>query len=158
MTNTRRRRTLVVDETTAYTWTVRHRHGDGRPCREILTLSRDGRHTRIVFQDGEGRYSGGGAYTHSGGVGHRGHHLNLHEPGVVRAFVDEAVRRELLPADGEVDGWDLFAAVAAAVAVSRAEAATAEAPPGCPPGPRGGRRASGPSSGPGPSGAPLPAR
>ncbi|MEH0544297.1 hypothetical protein QA802_14760 [Streptomyces sp. B21-105] len=132
----RRHRTLVVDETTVYGWTVRHRHGDGQPCREILTLHRDGLRTRIVFRDGEGRYSGGGGYgAHSGGVGDRRHHLNLHEPGVVRAFVDEAVRRGLLPPDGgldgELDGWELFTAVA----LSRAAGATPEAPPGSPPGP-----------------------
>ncbi|MER6785687.1 hypothetical protein ABT330_13795 [Streptomyces sp. NPDC000658] len=135
MSDHRRRRRLVVDATTAYTWTVRHRHGDGQPCREILTLGRGGRRTRIVFRDGEGRYSGGGGYGHSGGVGDRDHHLNLHEPGVVRAFVDEAARRDLLSRDGELDGWELFPAVVAAVALSRAAAATAEAPPGCPPGP-----------------------
>ncbi|MDR6973808.1 hypothetical protein J2X68_000477 [Streptomyces sp. 3330] len=131
MSDKRRRRTLVVDETTTYVWTVRHLHGDGQPCREILTLHRDGRRTRIVFRDGEGRYSGGGAYTHSGGVGDRRHHLNLHEPAVVRAFVDEAVERGLLPLDGELDGWELFTAVA----LSRAAAATPAAPPDCPPGP-----------------------
>lgn len=116
---------------TTYVWTVRHRHGDGQPCREILTLNRDGLRTRVVFREGEGRYSGSGGYGHSGGVGDRHHHLNLHEPGVVRAFVDEAVRRELLPLDGELDGWELFTAVA----LSRAAAATPEAPPDCPPGP-----------------------
>ena len=70
-----------------------------------------------------------------GGVGNRHHHLNLHRPGVVRAFVDEAVRRELLSLEGELDGWELFPAVAASVALSRAAAATPEVPPGCPPGP-----------------------
>ncbi|MFG2571445.1 hypothetical protein [Streptomyces sp. NPDC048481] len=131
----RRRRTLVVDATTAYVWTVRHRHGDGLPCREILTLGRDGRRTRIVFPDGEGRSSGGGGYGHSGGVSDREHYLNLHEPGVVRAFVDEAVRRGLLGQGGELDGWELFPAVVEAVALSRAAAATPGAPPDCPPGP-----------------------
>ncbi len=120
-----------MDGTTTYVWTVRHRHGDGQPCREVLTLHRGGKRTHIVFRDGEGRYSGGGGYGHSGGVGDRHHHLNLHEPGVVRAFVDEAAKRELLPMDGELDGWELFTAVA----LSRAGAATAEVPPDCPQGP-----------------------
>ncbi|WP_235614548.1 hypothetical protein [Streptomyces ambofaciens] len=48
----------------------------------------------------------------------RGNLLNLREPGVVRALVDEADRRGLLPAPGgapvELDGWDVFPAVAAA--------------------------------------------
>ncbi|MEW2046041.1 hypothetical protein OHS71_27070 [Streptomyces sp. NBC_00377] len=131
MGDARRRRTLVVDESTTYGWTVRHRHGDGGPCREILTLHRGGMRTRIVFREGEGRYSGSSGYGHSGGVGDRDHHLNLHLPGVVRAFVDEADRRGLLPLDGELDGWELFTAVA----LSRAAAATPEVPPDCPPGP-----------------------
>ncbi|MFD7933917.1 MULTISPECIES: hypothetical protein [unclassified Streptomyces] len=131
MSDQRRRRTLVVDETTTYVWTVRHRHVVGGPCQEVLTLHRDGVRTHIVFQDGEGRYVGSVAYGHSGGVGDRHHHLNLNRPGVVRAFVDEAVKRELLPLDGELDGWELFTAVA----LSRAAATTPEVPPDCPPGP-----------------------
>ncbi|MER6165295.1 hypothetical protein [Streptomyces violaceorubidus] len=49
----------------------------------------------------------------------RGHLLNLREPGVVRALVEEAGRRGLLPGRGgrpvELDGWELFPAVVAAV-------------------------------------------
>ena len=119
-----------MDEGTAYRWTVRHRHGDGQPCQETLTLHRDGVRTRIVFRTGDGRWAGGGYPGHSGGVGDAHHYLNLHEPGVVRAFVDEATRRGLLPGAGEVDGWELFGSVA----LSRA-AATPGGPPGCPPGP-----------------------
>lgn len=99
-----------MGDTTTYLWTVRHRHGDGEPCQEVLTLRRDGVRTRIVFRSGPGRYAGDGAYTHTGGVGDRHHHLNLHEPGVVRALVDEATRRGLLPGAGELDGWELFPA------------------------------------------------
>ncbi|MFI6039890.1 hypothetical protein ACIBBD_38310 [Streptomyces sp. NPDC051315] len=40
------------------------------------------------------------------------HHLNLHEPGTVRALVDEARRRGLLPQAGELDGSTLFGAAA----------------------------------------------
>jgi hypothetical protein len=54
---------------------------------------------------------------------------------VVRALVDEAARRELLPGKGELDGWELFHAVVEAVEVSRAAAATPGVPPGSPPGP-----------------------
>ncbi|MEU5279733.1 hypothetical protein [Streptomyces asoensis] len=131
MTDRRRRRTLVVDGSTAYLWTVGHRHGDARPCEEVLTLHRDGVRTRIVFRAGEGRYVGSVAYGHSGGVGDRHHHLNLNRPGVVRAFVDEAVARGLLPLDGDLDGWELFTAVA----VGRAAAVTPGVAPECPPGP-----------------------
>ncbi|MGV9554655.1 hypothetical protein [Streptomyces sp. NPDC003522] len=121
MRNRRRPRKLIVDDTTAYLWTVRHRHRDGRGCRDVLTLIRDGARTRIVFREGEGRYVGGGAYTHAGGVGDRAHHLDLHMPGTVRALVDEAVRRRLLPHEGgrerEVDGWILFDALSRATTV-----------------------------------------
>lgn len=117
MRDSRRIRTLVVDEHTRCLWRVRHRHGDReQPCAEVLGLNRDGVHTRIVFLAGPGRYAGDGGYTHSGGVGDRDHHLNLHEPGVVRALVDEAGRRGLLASGGEVDGWELIAAVAEASA------------------------------------------
>lgn len=115
----RRLRKLTVDDTTTYLWTVRHRHRDGQGCRDVLTLARDGVRTRMVFREGEGRYAGGGAYTHSGGVGDRTHHLNLHQPGTVRALLDEAVRRGLLPQEGheaELDGWILFDAVSRAAA------------------------------------------
>ncbi|KUN99251.1 hypothetical protein [Streptomyces resistomycificus] len=124
-------RRLVVDETTVYLWNVRHRHGDGDPCRETLTLLRDGVRTRIVFRSGAGRSAGGGYPGHSGGVDDRHGYLNLNEPGVVRALVDEASRRGLLSGGGELDGWELLPAVV----VSRAAAATPEVPPGCPPGP-----------------------
>jgi hypothetical protein len=132
MRNERSLRRLVVDERTVYLWNVRHRHGDGEPCRETLTLLCDGIRTRIVFRSGEGNDAGGGYPGHSGGVSDaHGHYVNLHEPGVVRALVDEASRRGLLSGGGEADGWELLPAVA----VSRAAAATPEAPPGCPPGP-----------------------
>ncbi|MCX4762075.1 hypothetical protein OG562_14040 [Streptomyces sp. NBC_01275] len=133
MRDRRRPRRLTVDETTAYLWTVRHAHGDGEPCREILTLLRDGVRTRIVFREGRGRYVGSGYPSHSGGVGDARHHLNLHEPGVVRALLDEARRRGLLSSSRELDGWELLPAAAAAV--SRRAAATPEAPPDCPPDP-----------------------
>ncbi|MFD4973352.1 hypothetical protein [Streptomyces sp. NPDC058424] len=40
-------------------------------------------------------------------------YLNLHAPGSVRALLDEALARGLIPAAGsvEVDGWPLFDAV-----------------------------------------------
>ncbi|MFD3502038.1 hypothetical protein ACFWWT_24560 [Streptomyces sp. NPDC058676] len=124
-------RRLVVDERTVYLWNVRHRHDDGQPCRETLTLLRDGVRTRVVFRSGPGRDAGGGYPGHSGGVSDTQHYVNLNEPGVVRALVDEAAKRGLLSGGGELDGWELLPAVA----VSRAAAATPEAPPDCPQGP-----------------------
>ncbi|MBL3669415.1 hypothetical protein JL475_26210 [Streptomyces sp. M2CJ-2] len=121
MRSERRLRRLVVDgtttgETTAYLWSVRHRHRTDGPCQEVLALTREGTTATVhlVFRGGEGRLVPDG-FLHSGAVALGGHAaLNLHEPGVVRAFVDEAVRRGLLTGAAELDGWELFPAVAAA--------------------------------------------
>ncbi|MET9448290.1 hypothetical protein [Streptomyces cinerochromogenes] len=124
MRSERRLRRLVLPDGTAYRWRVRHRHADGGPCTEVLSLLRDGTVTHIVFP---GVAVGG--YGHSGLVFDRhGHTVNLHEPRVVRAFVDE-LRGRGGPVAGDVDGWALLPAV------SRAAAATPGVPPGCPPGP-----------------------
>ncbi|MGW7823357.1 hypothetical protein ACWGLF_35740 [Streptomyces puniciscabiei] len=139
-----RLRRLALPDGTVYRWTVRHKHADGDSCREVLGLYRDGAYTRVVFRAGEagsGRYVADG-YWHAGCVADgRGNLLNLREPRVVRALVDEAGRRGLLPGRGELDGWELFHAAVATVeaagttAVSRAAAATPGVRPGCPPGP-----------------------
>ncbi|MFJ8533513.1 hypothetical protein [Streptomyces sp. NPDC093591] len=130
MRNDRRLRRLVVDERTTYLWSVRHKHGDGDACREVLHLHLDAVRTRIVFREGAGRAVSDG-YSYVGCVATGpGKLLNLREPGVVRGLVDEATDRGLLPGDGELDGWELFDAV-----LSRAAAATPAAPPDCPPGP-----------------------
>ncbi|WP_318218515.1 hypothetical protein [Streptomyces sp. SCL15-6] len=113
MRSGRRLRKLVVDGTTTYVWSVRHRHSVTEPCQEVLTLSRDGTRTRLLFRGGEGRFVPDG-FLPSGCVAVGDESLNLHEPGVVRAFADEAARRGLLGRPAELDGWDLFAAVAAA--------------------------------------------
>ncbi|MFI6008888.1 hypothetical protein ACIBAG_08655 [Streptomyces sp. NPDC051243] len=138
MRSDRRLRRLVVDERTTYLWSVRHKHRDGDVCREVLNLYRDGTRTRIVFREGgagSGRVVAEG-YFFSGCVADGpGNALNLREPGVVRALVDEAEARGLLPGGGELDGWELFPAAAEAVGLRRAAAATPAAPPGCPPGP-----------------------
>ncbi|MFE0255938.1 hypothetical protein [Streptomyces sp. NPDC059010] len=138
MRSDRRLRRLVVDERTTYLWSVRHKHRDGDVCREVLSLYLDGARARIVFRSGEagsGRVVAEGHW-YSGCVADgRGNLLNLREPGVVRAFVDEARARGLLRGGGELDGWELFPAVAATVDVRSAAAATPAAPPGCPPGP-----------------------
>ena len=121
-----------MDERTVYLWGVRHGHGEGGRCRETLTLLREGVRTRIVFRSGPGGDADGGYPGHSGGVSDvHGHYANLHEPGVVRALVDEAAERGLLSEDRELDGWELLPAAV----LRRAAAATPEAPPGCPPGP-----------------------
>lgn len=87
--------------------------------------------TRIVFRSGgagSGRYVADG-YLFSGCVADGlGNFLNLREPGAVRALVDEAQARGLLPDGGELDGWELFPAVAETVGLRRA--AARRAPPG----------------------------
>ncbi|GAA2477352.1 hypothetical protein GCM10010393_04380 [Streptomyces gobitricini] len=111
-------RRLVVDGTT-WLWSVRHRHRNRHDdCRESLTLRRaDAPHAqlRLVFRAVPGRLIRD-AYWPSGALGDtHGNNLNLHEPGVVRRFLDEASARGLLPtAHGvhEVDGWPLFDALA----------------------------------------------
>ncbi|MFE0513612.1 hypothetical protein ACFW2E_27790, partial [Streptomyces sp. NPDC058964] len=101
----RRLRRLVVDGR-VYRWHVRHRHAAGEGCSDVLTLYLAGVRTRIVFREGEGRIVSGGAYWHSGLVATSdGDPLNLHEPGVVRAFVDEARQRGALPGPADLDGW-----------------------------------------------------
>ncbi|MFF7444513.1 MULTISPECIES: hypothetical protein [unclassified Streptomyces] len=139
MRNDRRVRRLVVDERVTYEWTFRQKRTDG-VWRDVLTLHRGRDRTRFVFRaggPGSGRYvSEGDIWFQGWAVDGRGAGINLREPAVVRALVDEAGRRGLLPAgEREVDGWELFHAVAAAVDLRSAAAATAGAPPGCPPGP-----------------------
>ncbi|MGW3339840.1 hypothetical protein ACWDCL_20450 [Streptomyces sp. NPDC001009] len=108
----RRLRHLTLPDGTAYRWSVRHRRlADGRH-RETLILHRDGAAVRVVFDEGPGRLTGIGFYRHTGLVSdEHGNGVNLHEPAVVRAFVDEIRRRG--GAVGEVDGWELLPAVAA---------------------------------------------
>ncbi|WP_329449553.1 hypothetical protein OG894_00800 [Streptomyces sp. NBC_01724] len=119
-------RRLVADGR-VYMWTMRHSHRrdhDGRSvdCRQILTLSPQPAGTGgplcIIFADGPGRYVPGGAPFGSGDVGFtRGADLNLHEPGAVRALLDEALARGWQPGERrvmEVDGWSLLEAAAAA--------------------------------------------
>ncbi|GAB2834250.1 hypothetical protein GCM10027073_73350 [Streptomyces chlorus] len=122
MRGERRLRGLVVDGsgasgTTVHLWSVRHRHRTEGPAREALALHGDGRTARLGFRGGEGRLAPDG-FLHSGCVAVRGlGTLNLHEPGVVRAFVDEAARHGLLTGSADLDGPELFPAVAAGRAV-----------------------------------------
>ncbi|MEU1403513.1 hypothetical protein ABZ471_14310 [Streptomyces sp. NPDC005728] len=118
------RRLVVVDET--FLWSLRHEHrvdqGRYEDCRELLTPRRWGAQGRllIVFQRCDGRLVPDG-YLPSGAVGTTDDvWLNLHEPGTVRALLDEAIGRGWNiddPATAEFDGWDLFDLVA----MSRAE-------------------------------------
>ncbi|MFI9358925.1 hypothetical protein ACWGLP_20475 [Streptomyces lydicus] len=128
-------RRLVVGED-VWLWSVRHRHGPaqvqgpgpGRPeCREVLSLHHGATRAtvRIVFREYPGRILAG-AYLPGGAVAARaGGMLNLHEPGVVRRFLDalpdevrDAMRgnepRPSAPRETELDGWPLFDALTAA--------------------------------------------
>jgi hypothetical protein len=102
-----------------YRWSVGHRHdraGDGQyaDCREILSLWRDGSRDRldVVFAAGDGRLVPDGL-RHAGSVWHAGHDaaLNLNEPGVVRAFLDELITAGWATGSATVDGWPLVESV-----------------------------------------------
>ncbi|MEV7558568.1 hypothetical protein [Streptomyces sp. NPDC089795] len=115
--NPRKARRLVVDGDT-YTRSVRHSHsrpgGDAGDCCESLTVHLAGArgHLRIVFREGTGRLVPTGYPMVSGEVSFTtGDSLYLHEPGTVRALMEEARARGWRP-DGpsgmEIDGWTLF--------------------------------------------------
>lgn len=121
----RKPRLCVVGEET-FLWSVGHEHrvdeaaapvGRYQDCREILTLRRRGiqGRLRIIFQRGAGRLVSDG-YLPSGAVGTADDvWLNLHEPGTVRALLDEAVARGWSvggTTTTQVDGWELFDVVA----------------------------------------------
>jgi len=86
----------MVADGTVYGWCFAHRHDRARgyPGRERVIA--DG-----YFDEGAAVRLPDRAY------------VNLHEPGSVRALLDEALARGLVPATGtvEVDGWPLFDAV-----------------------------------------------
>lgn len=94
-----------------YFWRVGHRHIDG--CEEILRLRQSGSAAGLTlsFRPDATRHVPDGGVSSSGGIWTGDRHLNLHEPGVVRAFLDAAVRRGWLSQarwEGSRDGWDLF--------------------------------------------------
>lgn len=113
------RRLVVGDATFFCSLGHEHRVDQGRyqECREILTLRRHGARgrLRIVFQQDAGRLVPDG-YLHSGAVGTTEDvWLNLHQPGAVRALLDEAIARGWNtgdPATVQVDGWAPFDTVA----------------------------------------------
>ncbi|MFE6906418.1 hypothetical protein [Streptomyces erythrochromogenes] len=115
--NPHKARRFVVDGNT-YTRSVRHSHsrpgGPDRDCRESLTIHLTGARgaLRIVFREGPGRLVPGGWAMVSGEVSlATTESLYLHEPGAVRALMEEALARGWRP-DGpsgtEIDGWTLF--------------------------------------------------
>jgi hypothetical protein len=116
-----------VVESDRFAWSVGHAHeiGDGERterwvgCREVVWLRRDGAPGQllVIFRSGDGHLAADGFLMHSGLVKHAdGRSLNLNEPGVVRALLDEAVAggwQADAPVRTEIDGWVLFDAVAA---------------------------------------------
>ncbi|MFF3223590.1 hypothetical protein ACFYV7_12435 [Nocardia suismassiliense] len=110
MGNDRRRRVLTVGAQ-QYRWQTYHQHVDG--CEEVLRLRQLGSVAglTVAFRpDGERTISEGGPSV-SGFVWIGDRMLNLHEPGVVRAFIDAAVDAGWLTetrAVGRGNGWDLF--------------------------------------------------
>jgi hypothetical protein len=124
----RTRRLTTGDRT--YLWSLRHTHralddGTCEDCCETLVIrSLEGRGgLRIQFRNGPDRLVPDGYPQPSGTVGTRdGRNLNLHEPGIVRALLDEAVRRGRSPGGPtteELDGWMLFDAVHKVIALLR---------------------------------------
>jgi hypothetical protein len=110
----------MVADGTVYGWCFRHRH-DRRQgysgCSSTVTLWLPGSRARlrIVFRPGPDRVVADGYYDEGAAVRLPDReYLNLHEPGTVRALLDEALARGPFPAAGtvEVDGWPLFDAVA----------------------------------------------
>lgn len=109
----------MVADGTVYGWSFGHRHDRlrGYPgCTSTLTLWRPGLRARlrIAFRPEPDRIIADGYF--DAGAAMRlpdRDYLNLHEPGSVRALLDEALARGLFPAEGtvEVDGWPLFDAV-----------------------------------------------
>ena len=127
------RRLGVGDKTFFYS--VGHEHDvertDGQAnryhdCREVVSLRVPGTAGRllITFRAGEGRLVSDGILP-GGAVGTTaGVWLNLHEPGTIRALLDQALAQGWVPGGStteQFDGWRFFDAVAARRAGSGAE-------------------------------------
>jgi hypothetical protein len=110
-----------------FAWSIGHAHESGDEhlalrrwigCRDLVRLRREGARGRlvVVFREGNGHLVAdplmhGGEVRHADGRG-----LNLNQPGVVRALLDEALSRGWqadVPGRSEIDGWLLFDAVVA---------------------------------------------
>lgn len=115
---------LLVADQESFQWSVKHAHE--RPdeldtpryedCREIVSIRHIGSNRRldIVFRTRSGQPAPG--EWHTGAVVRTDvGALNLNEPGVIRAFLDEALARRDWQLDtqthSEIDGWPLFNAV-----------------------------------------------
>ncbi|MFE2267411.1 hypothetical protein [Streptomyces griseosporeus] len=104
---------------TEYAWCFGHRHDRvrGYPgCSSTLTLWRAGDRAclRLVFRPASDRAIADGYFDEGAVVRLPDRaYLNLHEPGSVRALLDEALVRGLFPRAGvvEADGWPFFDAV-----------------------------------------------
>jgi hypothetical protein len=115
------RHLVVGDET--FLWSVRHEHrsdaGRYADCREVLTFRRPGALGRlqVVFAGGSPEHLVPDGRTPSGAVGTgHGSWLDLHEPGTVRALLEQARARGChIGGDTteQIDGWTLFETVAA---------------------------------------------
>jgi hypothetical protein len=111
MSRNRMYRALATDEH-SYLWRVWHSHGEG--CDEILSVRRvassSGR--ALHFRPKSGFLILDGGVSASGVVGDDADRwLNLHEPGVVRAFIDVLTASEWPAADlafAHLDGWAWF--------------------------------------------------
>jgi hypothetical protein len=96
--NPRKARPLVVGSDT-FMWSLGHAHQvlEGplyRDCAKRLAIRRTGARGRLVtaFREGPGRQVPDGYFGPSGAVSAGGQiWLNLHEPGTVRALLDEAL-------------------------------------------------------------------
>ena len=116
------RRLVVGDEVFLVSLRHEHREEAGRyprylDCTEVLTIRRHGARAqlRIVFQQGPGRLVPDGGPGPGTIVATEDDHLNLAEPGTMRALLDEARKRGWHPDDPrpeQLDGWSLFATVA----------------------------------------------
>jgi hypothetical protein len=104
-----------------YRWFVGHAHEPledplerDKTCREVLVIRREGSHGRlhIVFAVGDGNLVRDGWLVHAGEVRHAdGRGLNLNQPGVVRALLDQAIAGGWDPFANrttDLDGWSLF--------------------------------------------------
>lgn len=112
-------RRLFVGEAT-FLWSTAHEHevapsgfGD---CREVLTIRRYGSPGRLIveFAASDGRFVSDGCAP-SGIVSTvDGRKLNLHEPGTVRALLDECEADgwdPISPQTKRIDGWSRFDAI-----------------------------------------------
>jgi hypothetical protein len=115
----RRRRRRMVADGALYGWCFGHWHDRARGylgCKSTVTLWRPESRARLrlVFRPGPGRAIADGYFDEGAVVRLPDRaHMNLHEPGSVRALLDEALARGLFPVTGaaEADGWPLFDAV-----------------------------------------------